>query len=103
MEKCSFCVQRIQDVRMRAKSEGRAVKDGEVRPACAVACPAEAIAFGDLNDPGSAVARLAKSRRGYHLLEEFGAKPVITYLSRVTNPAGVGDAGKGPAAKGGSA
>jgi molybdopterin-containing oxidoreductase family iron-sulfur binding subunit len=90
MEKCTFCVQRIQDVRFRAKAEDRPVRDGEIRPACAVACPARAIVFGNLNDPGSEVSRLSASDRGYKLLEELGARPAITYLARVTNPAGDG-------------
>ena len=87
MEKCSFCVQRIQDVKIRAKGEKRAVRDGEVMPACAVACPADAIVFGDLKDPQSRVAALARSRRGYRLLEEVGARPAITYLADLKNPA----------------
>jgi molybdopterin-containing oxidoreductase family iron-sulfur binding subunit len=107
MEKCTFCVQRIQDVRQRAKSEGRDVRDGEIRPACAVACPTRAIVFGDLKDPDSAVSKLSGSRLGYKLLEELGAKPAITYLADLRNPAvakpadhkptdGHGDAGGGP-------
>jgi Fe-S-cluster-containing dehydrogenase component/anaerobic selenocysteine-containing dehydrogenase len=92
MEKCTFCVQRIQDVRQRTKAEGRPIRDGEIRPACAVACPAEAIVFGNLNDPASEVARLSKSDRGYKMLEELGVKPSITYLADLTNPAVEGKA-----------
>jgi molybdopterin-containing oxidoreductase family iron-sulfur binding subunit len=88
MEKCSFCVQRIQDVRQRAKIDGRPIGDGEVQPACAAACPASAIVFGDLNRPDSQVSRLAHSERGYKVLEELGARPAVTYLARVTNPGG---------------
>ena len=86
MEKCTFCVQRIQDARMRAKAEGRRVRDGEIRPACAAACPGRAIVFGDLNDPESEVAKLSRSDRGYQLLEELGVRPAVTYLARVVNP-----------------
>jgi molybdopterin-containing oxidoreductase family iron-sulfur binding subunit len=87
MEKCSFCVQRIQDVKIRAKGESRPIRDGEVIPACAAACPSDAIVFGDLKDPQSQVARLAQSRRGYRLLEELGVRPAITYLAGLKNPA----------------
>ncbi len=90
MEKCTFCVQRIQDVRQRAKGERRAIRDGEIRPACAVACPAQAIVFGDLKDPESMVSRFSKENRGYHVLAELGVKPAVTYLANITNPAGHG-------------
>jgi molybdopterin-containing oxidoreductase family iron-sulfur binding subunit len=86
MEKCTFCIQRIEDARMRAKVEGRPVHDGEIRPACAAACPAEAIVFGDLYDPQSKVARLSKSDRGYKMLAELGIKPSVTYLADIANP-----------------
>jgi molybdopterin-containing oxidoreductase family iron-sulfur binding subunit len=87
MEKCTFCVQRIQDVRIRAKGEKRPIRDGEIVPACAAACPSQAIAFGDLKDPKSLVAQLAKAKRGYKVLEEVGARPAITYLADLKNPA----------------
>ena len=87
MEKCTFCVQRIQDARIRAKGENRPVLDGEISPACAAACPSQAIAFGDLKDPKSLVAQLARSKRGYKVLEEVGARPAITYLADLKNPA----------------
>ena len=80
MEKCTFCVQRIHQGQEQARSEGRAVADGEVVSACAQACPAEAIVFGDLSDPQSRVARLALSQRGSHLLEELGTEPKVIYL-----------------------
>jgi Fe-S-cluster-containing dehydrogenase component len=86
MEKCTFCVQRIEDVRLRAKAESRSIRDGEIVPACAAACPAEAIVFGDLKDPNSAVSRLSRSQRGYHVLAELGIRPSVTYLAGVTNP-----------------
>jgi molybdopterin-containing oxidoreductase family iron-sulfur binding subunit len=90
MEKCTFCVQRIEDVRLRAKAEGRPIRDREITPACAASCPAEAIVFGDLKNPDSAVAKLSESSRGYRLLEKLGVRPSITYLANITNPAGDG-------------
>jgi molybdopterin-containing oxidoreductase family iron-sulfur binding subunit len=93
MEKCSFCIQRIQDVRQKANVEGRPVRDGEIKPACAVACPAEAIVFGDLNDPQSKVSKMGKIDRGYRMLEELAVKPSITYLADISNPS----TGKGKA------
>jgi Fe-S-cluster-containing dehydrogenase component len=82
MEKCTFCVQRISEGKIQAESEKREVKDGEINPACAQACPTTAIVFGDLNDPESAVSRLSRSPRGSKLLEDLGTKPKITYLLR---------------------
>jgi len=82
MEKCTFCVQRIKAGERQAREENREVKDGEIKPACAQACPATAIVFGDLNDPESQVSRLAASGRGEKLLEDAGAEPNITYLKR---------------------
>ena len=90
MEKCTFCVQRIQDAKVRAKGEGRPLRDGEIATACTAGCPSDAIVFGDLNDPKSRVSQLARSRRGYKVLEELGAKPAITYLADLKNPAVAG-------------
>lgn len=87
MEKCTFCVQRIEYSKNVAKREGRKVRDGEVRTACQVACPAEAISFGDINDEGTQVSRMSKEQRGYKVLEELNTKPSITYLTRVWNRA----------------
>ena len=86
MEKCSFCVQRINDVKIRAKGEGRAILDGEITTACMAGCPADAIVFGDLKDPKSKVAQLVAASRAYRVLEEVGAKPAITYLADLKNP-----------------
>ena len=80
MEKCTFCIQRIRRGEEQAHAEARAVRDGEVQPACAQSCPTEAIIFGDLNDPDSRVSQLARSRRGFRLLEELGAEPSVIYL-----------------------
>ena len=82
MEKCTFCVQRIRDVQERAKVAGEPVPDGAIQPACAQTCAPEALVFGDLNDPSSRVAKLAQSGRAYHLLEELGTRPGVTYLAR---------------------
>jgi anaerobic selenocysteine-containing dehydrogenase/Fe-S-cluster-containing dehydrogenase component len=85
MEKCTFCVQRIRGAQNRARLEDRAVQDGEITPACAQACPSEAIVFGDLHDETSLVARLARDPRGYHVLEGLNTKPAITYLAKVVH------------------
>jgi len=81
VEKCTFCHHRLQKARERALAERREVAPGEYVPACAEACPARAIAFGDLSDPGSEVALLARSPRAFRLLEELGTRPKVIYLS----------------------
>lgn len=86
MEKCTFCVQRIQDAKTVARNEKRQLKDGDVKVACQTACPAGGIVFGDLNDPNSEVAKIFKTEeRGYGLLEEWHAKPSVRYLSKIRN------------------
>lgn len=85
IEKCSFCVQRIQDKKLVAKTENRPLRDGEVVPACAQSCPAEAIVFGDLNDKNSKVSQYFASERNYHLLEEIHTLPSVGYLTKVKN------------------
>jgi len=82
MEKCTFCVQRIRKGEEKAKDEGRPVKDGDVVPACVQSCPAKAMAFGNIADPQSEVARLAKSNRASRLMEDLGTKPRVIYLNR---------------------
>jgi molybdopterin-containing oxidoreductase family iron-sulfur binding subunit len=86
MEKCTYCLQRINYARIRAEREGRRVQDGEILTACQQACPAEALVFGDINDPQSRVAALKKDQRNYALLGELGVQPRTTYLSNVRNP-----------------
>ena len=86
MEKCTYCVQRISRARIDAKNQGRDMKDGDVVTACEAACPAQAIVFGDVNDPGSRVAKLKDSERSYGLLTELQTKPRTTYLAAVRNP-----------------
>ncbi|MBI5969973.1 MAG: 4Fe-4S dicluster domain-containing protein [Deltaproteobacteria bacterium] len=83
MEKCTFCIQRIRAGKDKAKDEGRAVKDGDITPACAQSCPAGAFTFGDLNDPESRVSMLAKSRRRFRLFEELNTEPSVIYLKKV--------------------
>jgi molybdopterin-containing oxidoreductase family iron-sulfur binding subunit len=84
MEKCTFCVQRINRAKLDAKAAGRPVEDGEVVTACMQTCPTQAIRFGNLKDPGSAVSRAAKGSRGYGLLAELNTRPAVTYLKAVT-------------------
>lgn len=86
MEKCTYCVQRIQNGKIVAKNEQRSVLDGEVVTACQQACPAEAIVFGDLNDKSSRVAELQASPRSYAMLEELNVQPRTKYLARIRNP-----------------
>jgi len=85
VEKCSFCVQRIQEKKLLAKTENRPLADGEIMPACGHACPSSAIVFGDLNDPESNVSKLFKDPRNYHLLEELHTLPSVGYLTLVRN------------------
>ena len=82
MEKCSFCIQRIKRGKDEAEVSGQPVADGDITPACVQSCPAEAMVFGDLNDPESKVSRLAEDGRATRLLEELGTKPKVFYLER---------------------
>jgi molybdopterin-containing oxidoreductase family iron-sulfur binding subunit len=85
MEKCTFCVQRIQEAKIEAGRLGRVVRDGDTQTACQQSCPAQAIVFGDLNDPKSRVSRLAASRRSYQVLGELNIRPSVSYLTLVRN------------------
>ncbi len=84
MEKCTFCIQRIKTAEIQAKGESRELRDGEFQPACAQACPSEALVFGDLHDPESKVSRLGRSSRATKLLGELGTQPKVSYLQRAS-------------------
>ena len=84
MEKCTFCVQRINHAKDLAKDEGRDVRDGEFKVACEQACASEAIVFGNLEDHESKVSKMSHDDRGYRVLEEVNTQPGITYLKKVT-------------------
>jgi len=86
MEKCTYCVQRIQAAKIQSEIEGRAVRDGEVVTACQSVCPTEAIVFGNVNDPNSKVSKLKALERDYSLLGELNTRPRTTYLSALRNP-----------------
>ncbi len=86
MEKCTYCVQRINSARIQAKREDREIRDGEVVTACESACPSQAITFGNLNDPTSRVAKLKTDPRNYSMLAELNTRPRTTYLAAVRNP-----------------
>jgi molybdopterin-containing oxidoreductase family iron-sulfur binding subunit len=91
MEKCTYCVQRISNVRIAAEREGepgvgRPIRDGEIITACEQACPSEAIVFGNANDPQSRVSKLRAQQRNYNMLGELNSRPRTTYLGVVRNP-----------------
>ncbi len=83
MEKCSFCIQRIVEVKNRARHESREVADGEIVPACAQTCPTDALIFGNLKDPQSRVSQLIRDVRAYQVLEHLRTKPAVIYLKKV--------------------
>ena len=84
MEKCSFCIQRITEAKIKAKSEKRPLRDGEFTTACAQTCPVDALVFGNLKDPESRVARLVGESRAYQVLGELNTKPAVIYLKKIT-------------------
>jgi molybdopterin-containing oxidoreductase family iron-sulfur binding subunit len=86
MEKCTYCVQRIRHGQIEARNQDRAIRDGEVATACEQACPAQAIVFGDVNDPNTRVSKLKAGSLNYGLLTELNTRPRTTYLARLKNP-----------------
>ncbi len=87
MEKCTMCLQRIVAAKDAAREAGRAVMDGDMQTACQQTCPTQAITFGNLKDPGALVSKLSLSPRGYHVFEELGTTPAVTYLKKVVRSA----------------
>ena len=85
IEKCSMCIQQIQEGKLAAKKAGTPIKDGAIETACSAACGSGAIVFGDLNDKKSKVLEMATADRSYHMLEEIGVKPSVNYLVKVRN------------------
>ena len=85
IEKCSFCVQRIQEGKLTAKTEGRALRDSDVRTACQTSCPTGAITFGDMNNKGGELYSKLESPLNYIALEEINVRPSVTYTMKVNN------------------
>jgi molybdopterin-containing oxidoreductase family iron-sulfur binding subunit len=86
MEKCTYCVQRINKTRINAENAGRSIKDGEIETACQQACPTEAIVFGNINDNTSEVYRLKQTPLNYLMLGDLNTRPRTSYLGGVKNP-----------------
>ena len=85
MEKCTYCYQRVSEARIKAENEHRELVDGDIKVACAQSCPADAIKFGDINDPNSEVSKAKRRNRDYALLGQLGTSPRTTYLAKIRN------------------
>jgi molybdopterin-containing oxidoreductase family iron-sulfur binding subunit len=85
MEKCTFCVQKIQKGKLDAKKEGRPLEDNDIKTACQSACPADAIVFGDMNDENSEVTAQMENERAFGVIEEIHSLPSVNYLTKVRN------------------
>jgi len=94
MEKCTMCIQRIVAAKAAARDEGRMVKDGDMQTACQQTCPTQAITFGNLKDGAAQASKLSASTRGYHVLEELGTTPAVTYLKKVVRAEPAGEPGR---------
>ncbi len=92
MEKCSFCVQRLMVAKSTAKSEGRDLKDGEALPACMQSCPAQAIVFGDVQDPESRISQVMRDPKRFLVLGELGIGPAVSYLTKIRNGGSISEA-----------
>ncbi|HLH45104.1 MAG TPA: 4Fe-4S dicluster domain-containing protein [Bryobacteraceae bacterium] len=86
MEKCTYCVQRIREAEIHSRVENRFIRDGEIQTACMQACPAQAIVFGDINNPNNRVAQLKSEKLNYALVAELNTRPRTTYLAELRNP-----------------
>ena len=85
MEKCSYCVQRIQEAKINADKENRGIADGDIQTACHQACPAKAITFGNINDKDSKVSKLRAQQRSYQVIADINTRPRTTYVAEVLN------------------